>query len=122
MFCADSFGAAAITTALASRSGKSIDHCRACMPPRLPPTTAAQRWMPKASASCAWLFTQSLTVIMGKSGPHSWPVSGFCEPGPLEPWQPPRLLGQTTKKRLVSIGLPGPMQLSHQPGRGSSAL
>ncbi len=121
MFCADSLGAPAITTAWRSRSGKSMAHCMACMPPRLPPTTAAHWWMPRASARRVWLFTQSFTVIIGKSGPQGWPVSGLVEVGPLEPWQPPRLFGQTTKKRLVSMGLPGPMQFSHQPGRLSSA-
>ena len=30
--------------------------------------------------------------------------------------QPPRMLGQMTKKRSVSIGLPGPTSVSHQPG------
>ena len=30
--------------------------------------------------------------------------------------QPPSTLGQMTKKRLVSIGLPGPTMVSHQPG------
>lgn len=32
------------------------------------------------------------------------------------PWQPPRTLAQTTKKRRVSTALPGPMRLFHQPG------
>ena len=30
--------------------------------------------------------------------------------------QPPSTLGQMTKKRSVSIGLPGPTMVSHQPG------
>ena len=47
-------------------------------------------------------------------------VAGLMEVGPVLPWQPPRLLRLTTKKRLVSIGLPGPMQMSHQPGFASS--
>jgi len=42
--------------------------------------------------------------------------------GPVEPAQPPRLLQAMTKNLSVSIGLPGPMQLSHQPGRLSSGL
>ena len=44
------------------------------------------------------------------------PVRGLIEAGPVEPMQPPRMLGQMTKKRLVSIGLPGPTSVSHQPG------
>ena len=47
----------------------------------LPPMTAAQRWIPSTSASRAWLFTQSFTVIMGKSGPQGWPVSGLMDAG-----------------------------------------
>ena len=37
------------------------------------------------------------------------------EAGPVEPWQPPRLFTPITKKRSVSIALPGPIMLSHQP-------
>ena len=36
--------------------------------------------------------------------------------GPVEPMQPPSTLGQMTKKRSVSMGLPGPTMVSHQPG------
>jgi hypothetical protein len=42
MFCADSLGAEAITMACRMRSGNCSDHSSACMPPRLPPITAAQ--------------------------------------------------------------------------------
>ena len=55
-------------------------------------------------------------VMTGKSSPHGWPVSGLMLAGPVEPMQPPRMLAQMTKKRLVSIGLPGPIMVSHQPG------
>ena len=41
------------------------------------------------------------------------------EDGPVVPWQPPRRLAQMTKQRVVSSGLPGPIRLSHQPGRRS---
>ena len=61
-------------------------------------------------------LTQSRTVTSGKSGPQALPLSGLILVGPVEPLQPPRLLGQTTKKRSVSMALPGPMQWSHQPG------
>ena len=43
------------------------------------------------------------------------------ELGPVDPWQPPRTLAQTTKKRFVSTALPGPIRLFHQPGFGSEA-
>ena len=58
------------------RSGRSMAHCMACMPPRLPPMTAANASMPRASASIAWLRTQSLTVTLGKFGPYGSPVAG----------------------------------------------
>ena len=52
-----------------------------------------------------------------KSAPKGLPVSGLRLLGPVEPLQPPRLFRLTTKNLLVSMmGLPGPMQLSHQPG------
>ncbi|MNE37821.1 hypothetical protein D3C80_1316910 [compost metagenome] len=97
-------------------------HCIACMPPRLPPMTAAHCVMPMRSARRAWLWTQSSTVSTGKSAPNGLPVSGLVLLGPVEPLQPPRLFRLTTKNLLVSIGLPGPMQLSHQPGLRSSGL
>jgi hypothetical protein len=52
---------------------------------------------------------------MGKSLPHGRPVDGSIDSGPVDPKQLPRLLTPTTKKRLVSSGLPGPTMLSHQP-------
>ena len=36
--------------------------------------------------------------------------------GPVEPMQPPSTFGQMMKKRSVSMGLPGPTMISHQPG------
>ena len=42
-------------------------------------------------------------------------VMGFAE-GPVLPMQPPTTLAQITKKRSVSIGLPGPTMIVHQPG------
>src|SRR5512137_332279 len=122
MFCADSFGADAIATQCARRSGYWIAHDSACMPPREPPITAAQRRMPRASASRACALTQSSTVTTGKLAPYGLPVAGLIDIGPVEPKHEPRLLTPTTKKRLVSTGLPGPTMLSHQPTFvGSSA-
>ena len=85
------------------------------MPPSEPPITAAKRSMPSASASRAWLCTQSSTVITGKSGPYGRPVAGSSDIGPVEPKQLPRLLMPMTKKRSVSTGLPGPTMFDHQP-------
>jgi hypothetical protein len=49
-------------------------------------------------------------------------VRGSIDAGPVEPKQLPSELTQTTKKRRVSIGRPGPMMSSHQPGVGSFGL
>ena len=122
MFCVLKRGADAITSAWRTRSGKSIVHCSACIPPKLPPTTAAHCAMPKRSASSAWLFTQSDTVTIGKSAPYCRPVSGLVLKGPVLPAQPPKLFSATTKNLSVSMGLPAPIMLSHQPGYLSSAL
>ena len=115
MFCADRLGAAAITSACRMRCGYRIAHDSACMPPRLPPITAANCAMPSRSASRACASTQSSTVTSGKSPPQLRPVSGLIDSGPVEPKQLPRLFTPTTKNRRVSTGLPGPIMLSHQP-------
>ena len=52
--------------------------------------------------------------------PYGRPVRGSIEAGPDEPNGLPSELTQTTKKRLVSIGLPSPIIGSHQPGFGSA--
>ncbi len=69
MFCVDNWGAVATATQCAIRCGYKVVQASACMPPRLPPITAAKRSMPNASASRAWACTQSSTVSTGKSGP-----------------------------------------------------
>ena len=62
----------------------------------------------------------SRMVTGGKSVPQGSPVravrSSRLLSGPVLPMQPPSTLGQMTKKRSVSIGLPGPTTASHQPG------
>ena len=42
--------------------------------------------------------------------------AGAAKPDRCVPMQPPTTLEQMTKKRSVSIGLPGPIIVSHQPG------
>jgi hypothetical protein len=122
MFCAVSLGVAATATALAIRSGKAVAHAMACIPPRLPPITAAKRSIPSRSASRAWLATQSSTVTTGNRDPYGLLVRGSRDAGPVDPKQLPRLFTPITKKRSVSTGLPGPIMLSHQPTLlGSSA-
>ncbi len=63
----------------------------------------------------------SRMVTKGNWMPKGRPVAGSVELGPVDPWQPPRTLAQTTKKRLVSTALPGPIRLFHQPGLASAA-
>ena len=77
--------------------------------------------MPRWSANIAWVPTQSFTVTVGKSAPQGWPLAALMESGPVLPPQPPGLFTATTNSRVVSMGLPGPMQASHQPGLRSSA-
>ena len=85
------------------------------MPPRLPPTAASSRSMPRERTSSAWTLTMSSTVITGKSRPQGCPVSGQMLLGPVVPWQPPRTFAQITKYLSVSSPLPGPIKPSHQP-------
>ena len=59
--------------------------------------------------------TMSRMVMTGNSRPHGLPVLGLVEAGPVEPMQPPSTFGQMMKYRSVSIGLPGPIMVSHQP-------
>ena len=49
-------------------------------------------------------------------------VAGSTELGPVDPWQPPRTLAQTTKKWRASTALLGLIRLFHQPGLASTWL
>ncbi len=49
-------------------------------------------------------------------------MAGFSDDGPVLPLQPPMTLAQMTKYLSVSRPLPGPIIMSHQPGRLSLAL
>ena len=60
--------------------------------------------------------TMSGMVMTGKSRPHTLPVAGLIEAGPVEPIQPPITLEQMMKYCSVSSGLPGPTRVTHQPG------
>ncbi len=102
-------------TARGTRSGNDTAHSSARWPPIDPPTTLAQRSMPSVSASAASTTTWSRIVMAGKREPYGTPVTGSIDAGPVVPWQPPSTLGQTTKNRSVSTGLPGPTMSSHQP-------
>ena len=56
------------------------------------------------------------TVNIGKREPVGpRPSPGRSSDGPVVPWQPPSRFAQTTNRRSVSIGLPGPISVSHQP-------
>ena len=60
--------------------------------------------------------TMSGMVMIGKSSPHTLPVAGLVEAGPVEPMQPPITFEQMMKYLSVSSGRPGPTMVSHQPG------
>ncbi len=85
------------------------------MPPIDPPMTANSRSMPSRATSICCARTMSRTVSGGKSVPQTCPSARRLR-GPVLPMQPPSTLLQTTKKRSVSIGRPGPTSASHQPG------
>src|SRR6185437_10130766 len=72
--------------------------------------------MPSASSSMACVCTMSLMVTSGKVRPKGLPVEGSISAGPDVPMQPPSTLAQMTKKRLVSMALPGPISVAHQHG------
>ena len=116
MFCEECQAAVAIGTAANTRGPWRAAHSSTCMPPIEPPITQNSCSMPRWSISATCASTMSPMVITGKSRPHGSPVVGLMLAGPVEPMQPPSTLGQTTKKRSVSMGLPGPTKISHQPG------
>ena len=60
--------------------------------------------------------TMSGMVMIGKSSPHTLPVAGLVEAGPVDPMQPPITFEQMMKYLSVSSGRPGPTMISHQPG------
>ena len=68
----------------ARRRGRdtSTAHSSTRMPPIEPPTTAAHRSMPSASASAASTATWSRIVIVGKREPYGVPVAGSIDDGP----------------------------------------
>ncbi|OQB91461.1 MAG: hypothetical protein BWX86_02015 [Verrucomicrobia bacterium ADurb.Bin122] len=64
----------------------------------------------------------SRTVTKGNAVPYARPVAGLIDDGPELPWQPPSTLEQTTKNLVVSMALPGPIRLFHQPGLRSLSV
>ena len=56
-------------------------------------------------------------MIAGKRSPYGAPVRGSIELGPVVPLHPPSRFDEITNSRSVSIGFPGPIIVSHQPGR-----
>ncbi len=72
--------------------------------------------IPISSSNKAWARTISPMVMTGKSTPQGLPVSGLMLAGPIVPMHPPKTLVQMMKYRSVSIGLPGPIIVVHQPG------
>src|SRR3954451_5372810 len=90
------------------------------MPPSDGPTTEASLRTPSDIATSCPARAMSSTVNTGKVSRYGLPVAGLIEMGEVEPNGLPSELMQITKKRRVSIGRPGPIMSSHQPGAGSS--
>ena len=90
------------------------------MPPSDGPITAASFLMPSETATSCPARAMSSTVSTGNVSRYGWPVAGLIEIGEVEPNGLPSELTQMTKQRRVSIGRPGPIMSSHQPGAGSS--
>jgi len=85
MFCAVNRLDAAMITELSRSPGYDSDHCRACIPPIDPPTTACSRRTPRRAMSARCTVTKSLISSNGKSSPQGLPVAGLIEPGPVLP-------------------------------------
>src|ERR1700739_1466886 len=109
----------ASSSAEPAQSGWLTIHSSARAPPIDPPTTAATSVMPSAASAATSASTWPRTVIAGNREPQAFP-SGAGELGPVEPRHPPSTLVATAHQRLVSIGPPGPITLSHPPGVGGS--
>src|SRR5262245_41143053 len=116
MFCEECQAAVAIGIAVNTRPGWRATHSKTCMPPIDPPATLNHRSIARWSINRTLASTMAAMVMTGNSQPQGRPVLGLRLDGPVDPMQPPRMLGQITKKRSVSIGLPGPTIASHQPG------
>src|SRR5215510_1123046 len=90
------------------------------MPPSDGPTTEASLRTPRDSATSCPARAMSSTVRTGKVSRYGLPVAGLIDAGDVEPNGLPSEFTQITKKRRVSMGRPGPIMSSHQPGAGSS--
>ena len=120
MFCAVSRAEAQTSTPRSTSPGWSIAHCSTCMPPREPPIAPCTRVIPSWASRRWCTVTRSETVKCGNRSPYGRPVDGSIDDGPVVPLHPPSRFGLTTKKRSVSTGFPGPINVSHQPGRSGS--
>src|SRR6185369_13068114 len=92
------------------------------MPPIELPIRQARRSMPRPRTSSYDELATSSRVRSGKVNLYTLPVAGSIDAGPVEPLQLPSVFAQITNQRFVSIGLPGPIISSHQPGDGSATL
>src|SRR6478672_13841455 len=92
------------------------------MPPIELPMRQARRSMSRPRTSSNEALATSSSVSSGNVNLYTFPVAGSIDAGPVEPLQLPSVFAQITNQRFVSIGLPGPIISSHQPGEGSAAL
>ena len=86
----------ATSARLRTRCGWVTPHSMARCPPSEAPMTRWKTSIPRASARRASASTASRVVSHGKRDPQGRP-SGAVDDGPVEPWQPPRMLAATTK-------------------------
>src|SRR4249919_3228703 len=102
--------------------GCSLRKASAVMPPIELPITQASLSMPSDFTTSKAALAPSSIDNSGKSSRYGWRVWGLMEAGPVEPLQLPSELTHTTKKRLLSIALPGPSIASHQPASALPSL
>ena len=105
----------AIGTAEKVLFGNVAQNWRSCIPPIEPPAAQRSLSIPKWSNNVSWDLTISLIVITGKFKPYASFVFLSISLGPHEPIHPPITFAHITKYLFVSIALPGPTAVTHQP-------
>ena len=95
----------ASTAARATRSGWPTHHSSTRMPPIEPPTTPAQRSMPRRSARSISAATWSRIGEAREPRRPTGGPSGAGDAGPVVPWQPPEHVGADHE---VAVGVDGP--------------
>ena len=91
-----------------TRCGYMTAHSSTCIPPIDPPTTACQRGHAERVGEASLGAHHVADRDDGEPrAVRLAAVPGNGDDGPVDPWQPPSTLGQTTNQRSVSIGQAG---------------